>query len=162
MITFQVPVPLIIMIRNRSLSCLQMSEHPMVQVTNRHTSGYKIIHVFGEVSSAISFNKPSFITMTSQWAWWRLRSPASRLFYLPNRLFERRSEKTSKLRVTGLCAGNSPGTGEFSAQMASNAENVFIWWRHLVSSIRRRSHRWLSARLQWLQCVSNGVTAALH
>ena len=26
-----------------------------------------------------------------------------------NRLFRRRSKKTSKLRVTGLCAGNSPG-----------------------------------------------------
>ena len=40
------------------------------------------------------------------------------------------SKKTSKLRVTGLCAGNSPGTGEFPAQMASDAENVSIWWRH--------------------------------
>ena len=49
---------------------------------------------------------------------------------LLNRLFRRRSKKTSTLRVTGPCAGNSPGTGEFSAQMASNAENVFIWWRH--------------------------------
>ena len=49
---------------------------------------------------------------------------------LLNRLFGRRSKKTSKLRVTGLCAGNSPGTGEFPAQMASNAENVSIWWRH--------------------------------
>ena len=39
-------------------------------------------------------------------------------------------KKTSKLRVTGLCAGNSPETGEFPAQMASNAENVSIWWRH--------------------------------
>ena len=47
-----------------------------------------------------------------------------------NRLFRRRSNKTSKLRVTGLCAGNSPGTGEFPPQMASNAENVSIWWRH--------------------------------
>ena len=27
------------------------------------------------------------------------------------RLFRRRSKKTSKLRVTGLCVGNSPGTG---------------------------------------------------
>ena len=27
----------------------------------------------------------------------------------------------SKLRVTGLCAGNSPVTGEFPAQIASNA-----------------------------------------
>ena len=39
-----------------------------------------------------------------------------------NRLIRRKSKKTSKLRVTGLCAGNSPGTGEFPAQMASNAE----------------------------------------
>ena len=38
--------------------------------------------------------------------------------------------KHQKLRVTGLCAGNSPVTGEFPAQMASNAENVSIWWRH--------------------------------
>ena len=49
---------------------------------------------------------------------------------LPKRSFKRRSKKTWKLRVTGLCAGNSPETGEFPAQMASNAENVSIWWRH--------------------------------
>ena len=39
-------------------------------------------------------------------------------------------KKTWKLHVTGLCAGNSSVTGEFPAQMASNAENVSIWWRH--------------------------------
>ena len=49
---------------------------------------------------------------------------------LLNRLFRHRSKKTSKLRVTDLCAGNSPVTGEFPAQRASNAENVSIWWRH--------------------------------
>ena len=49
---------------------------------------------------------------------------------LLNRLFRHRSKKTSKLPVTGLCAGNSPLTGEFPAQMVSNAENVFIWWRY--------------------------------
>ena len=49
---------------------------------------------------------------------------------LLNRLFRRRSKKTSKLRVTGLCAGNSPLTGEFPAQKASDGENVAIWWRH--------------------------------
>ena len=49
---------------------------------------------------------------------------------LLNRLFRRRSKKTSKLRVTGLCAGNSPRIGEFPAQMASSAENVSTWWRH--------------------------------
>ena len=40
------------------------------------------------------------------------------------------SKKTSKLRITDLCVGNSPVTGEFPAQKASNAENVSIWWRH--------------------------------
>ena len=61
---------------------------------------------------------------------------------LINRLFGRRSKKTSKLRVTGLCAGNSPGTGEFPAQRASNAENVSIWWRHYVSWWRMKQwHR---------------------
>ena len=49
---------------------------------------------------------------------------------LLNHLFRCRSKKTSKLHVTGLCAGNSPGTGEFPAQRASNVENVSIWWRH--------------------------------
>ena len=49
---------------------------------------------------------------------------------LLNRSFGHRSKKTSKLRVTGLCVGNSPVTGEFPAQMANNAENVSIWWRH--------------------------------
>ena len=55
---------------------------------------------------------------------------------LPNRLFRRRSKKTSKLRTTGICAGNSPETGEFPAQKASNAENVFIWWRHQCPACR--------------------------
>ena len=52
---------------------------------------------------------------------------------LPNRFFWRILTKTSKVRVTGLCAVNSPVTGEFPAQMASNAENVSISWRHHVN-----------------------------
>ena len=39
-------------------------------------------------------------------------------------------KKNIKIRVNGLCAGNSPMTGEFPVQMASNTENVSIWWRH--------------------------------
>ena len=45
-----------------------------------------------------------------------------RLECLLNRLFRRRSKKTSKPRVTGLCERNSPVTGD--------AENISIWWRH--------------------------------
>ena len=56
---------------------------------------------------------------------------------LLNRLFGRRSKKISKLRVNGLCVGNSPVTGEFPAQMASNAENISIWWRHHVHDFSR-------------------------
>ena len=49
---------------------------------------------------------------------------------LLNSLFRRRSKKTWKLCVTGLCEENSPVTAEFPVQMASNVENVSIWGRH--------------------------------
>ena len=47
--------------------------------------------------------------------------------------FRRRPKKTSKVRVTGLCEGNSPVTGEFPVEKAGNAKNVSIWWHHHVS-----------------------------
>ena len=59
-----------------------------------------------------------------------MASQITRLDCLLNRLFRRRSKKTSNLRVTGLCEGESPVTGEFPAQRASNAEDVSISWRH--------------------------------
>ena len=72
------------------------------------------------------------VLLSLQWGHNGLDSASNHQLHdcLLNRLFRRRSKKTSKLRVAGLCAGNSPGTGEFPAQMASNAENVSIWWRH--------------------------------
>ena len=82
-------------------------------------------------------------------------------------LLRRRSKKTSKLRVTGLCSGNSPVTSEFSAQMASNSENVSIWWRHHGNGLH---HRYIGSilKLGWrcqygiapyhfLQLVSNST-----
>ena len=42
----------------------------------------------------------------------------------------RRSKKISKLRVTGIYAGNLLVTGESPSQKASNAEYVSSWWRH--------------------------------
>ena len=81
------------------------------------------------------------------------------------RLFKRRSKKTSKLRATGLCAGNSPLTGEYSAQMARNAENVSIWWRnHAVQPLTMVSSKWclyvsvygLHSTDIWLQLPING------
>ena len=105
---------------------------------------------------------------------------------LLNRLFRRKSKKTSKLRVTGLCAGNSPGTGEFPAQMASYAENVSIWWRHHVICFQWPAQRhiraffwhqfyrlpllfciWLTTAILWesyyeMPCVLNCLTSLLH
>ena len=57
---------------------------------------------------------------------------------LLNRLFRRRSKKTSTLHNSGLCVGNSPVTGEFPIQKSSKMENVSIWWHH-----------WSFAGLQW-------------
>ena len=61
----------------------------------------------------------SNITMTSWWAWWRLKSPACRLF--AQTFVQAQIKKTSKFRVTGFYYGNPPVTGGFPAHRASNA-----------------------------------------
>ena len=53
-----------------------------------------------------------------------------RLDCLLNRFSRHRSNKTSKLRVSGLFDRNPPLTGGFPTQKTSNAKNVSIWWRH--------------------------------
>ena len=72
-----------------------------------------------------------FITLTSQWARWLLKSPASGLF---TQLFiqVQIKENTKASRHWPLCV-EFTGTGEFPAQRASYAENVSIWWRHNVN-----------------------------
>ena len=59
----------------------------------------------------------SHTTVTSHWN--------HQLYCLFNRLFRCTSNKTSKLRVTGLCEGNPQVTGWFPSQNGS------IWRRHL-------------------------------
>ena len=92
--------------------------------------------------------------------------------YLLNRLLRRRSKKTSTLRVTCLCAGNSPVTGDFPAQRASDAENVSIWWRHHVYSMistnwsHLKSLSWWFLRnhhdndFRWLELNGHGACLA--
>ena len=53
--------------------------------------------------------------MTSQWARWRLISPASPLF--TQWFIQAQIKKTSKLCVSGLCARNSPGTPRTNCQL---------------------------------------------
>ena len=80
------------------------------------------------VHYSVGFSDSLSMTMTLEWARWRLKSPTSRLF--THLFILTQINEISKLRVTGHCAGNSPVTGEFDAQMASNAATVSIWWRH--------------------------------
>ena len=75
---------------------------------------------------------------------------------LLNRLFGSRSKKMSKLRVTGLCVGNSPGTGEFPAQIASNAEYVSIWWRHHGPEYCERISQYHGC---WCPCIPKSSTS---
>ena len=87
-----------------------------------------------------------------------------------------RHKKTSKLRVTGLCEGNSSVTGEFPAQKASNAENisilrrrrrsnvenVSIWWRHHVLGIgcRYRKSTHVDVRHSSIVCGQCSVSTS--
>ena len=75
--------------------------------------------------------RKSGITITPSWARWRLKSLGPQLF--AERLFRRRSKKTTKLRVIGLCEGNPSVGGGFPSQRANNAKNDSIWWRHSTS-----------------------------
>ena len=62
---------------------------------------------------------------------WGLKSPASRVLTQP--FIQAQMKENTKLRVTGLCAGNSPVTGEFLAQRTSDAD-----FFHLVAIIFER------------------------
>ena len=74
--------------------------------------------------------------MTSQWRHDKRDGVSNhqRLDGLVKHLFRRRSKKTSKPPVTGLCEGNSPVNGEFPSQVASSAEmfrfdDVIMTWK---------------------------------
>ena len=88
---------------------------------------FRAIHICSFNSSWIRFCCHNYSEIWTRVSSWLLKAPRDCLL---NRLFRRGSKKTSKVRITGLCVGNSPVIGEFPAQMASNAENVSIYWRH--------------------------------
>ena len=68
--------------------------------------------------------------------------------------------------LLAICVGNSPGTGEFPAQMASNAENVSIWWRPdaYAAGSPYLIHWWtvvkwtLRKKLQWILNENNEIS----
>ena len=127
----------------RILKLFHVSKRPLADVCKSLSQSF-MLGYFAIFQNYLNLNRTSRITHitlqpSNKWCSlrWRHNGRSSDSNHQPhgcllNRLFRRRSRKTSKLRVTGLCVGNSPGTGEFSAKMASNAENVSIWWRHHV------------------------------
>ena len=66
--------------------------------------------------------------------------------YLLNRLFRRRSKNTSKLRVTGLCVGNSPRSvnsphkGSVTRKMFPFDDVTMRWWQIMVSAYMSGQH----------------------
>ena len=61
---------------------------------------------------------------------------------LLNHLFRHRSKKTSKLRVTGLCVGNSPETGEFPSQRPVTLK-MFPFDDVFMAGYQTRSWHWM-------------------
>ena len=76
---------------------------------------------------------------------------------LLNRFFWHTSTKTSKRRVTGLCEGNLPVTGEFPSQRAINAENITIWWLIMQESMQIRWCAGSSAKKTIIYRASNWI-----
>ena len=72
---------------------------------------------------------------------------------LLNRLFRRRSKKTSKLRVTGLCVGNSPGPvnsphkGPVTRKMFPFDDVIMSSQRNGLLNDHIRDSTWMATRL---------------
>ena len=86
-----------------------------------------------------------FITVTSEWARQRLKSPVSRLFTQP--FIQTQIKENIKAPRHWPWCGEFTGTGEFPAQRASNAENVSIWWRH--------HGQWYLSHRRWVEMITS-------
>ena len=77
-----------------------------------------------------------------------------RLDCLLNRLFRRRSKKTSNFRATVLCEGNPAVTGEFPAQWASNIEMLPFNDVIVITAISEKNKQtmstiWSGTKTEW-------------
>ena len=81
-----------------------------------------------------------------------------------NVFFQRRSKKTSKLRVTGLCEGNSPVTGQFRKKrfhlMTSSCVVVVRGWTRQQQEIKRVADITTFLRTNAFQWLEGGVYLA--
>ena len=135
----------------RSISCPHWLTYNMVPLITACHAGHHIRHDVGaswehltdatlpsgwNTLKTESFPDANFVVTCGLWCCqcplqWRHNERDTVSNHQPhhcllNRLFRRKSKKTSKLCGTGLCEGNSTVTGEFPAQRSSNAENISI------------------------------------
>ena len=138
------------------------------------------MNIHGNISLCIdqqdwNFQMCSALNCTSPWTrQWRHNEHDGVSNHQPhdcllNHLFRSRLKKAPKFRITGLCARNSPVTGEFPTQRASNRENVSIWWRHHefqchLSSVSMRYCQKLSRMLcrTFLSSIFDFCTPSTH
>ena len=88
----------------------------------------------------------NYITLTSQWSRWRLKSPASQLF--TQSFIRAHIKENIKAPRHWPLRGEFTGTGEFPAQRASNAEIVSNWWRHHDESLITQPY-WVLDKKKW-------------
>ena len=108
------------------------TSHPTI-ASHKYLSTGHVVHldgtpVFGIVVCCCGFVAVDYNDFIMGWL--RLKSPASRLFTQPF-IQDEIKDNIKAPRHWPLC-GDFTGSGEFPAQMASNAENVSIWWRQHV------------------------------
>ena len=75
----------------------------------------------------------NLITVTYQWASWRLKSPASRLF--SQSFVQAYIKENIRAQRYWPVWAESTDDQWFPSQRASNTENVSIWWRHHVAML---------------------------
>ena len=141
------------------LNVITINEH---WVREWHEAGQATIHYRSQwwpcAQTWICVSRPQCIGHRQVALQWRHNEPNGVSNHQPHDCllkcwFSHRSKKTSKLRVTGFCAWNSPVNGEFPAQKASNAENASIWWRHHVCTKEPINHQLLIS--WWLSQITS-------
>ena len=94
------------------------------------------------------------ITVTSQWG--AIASQITSLNIVYSTVYSDADQRKYQSSAPLALCGEFTGTGKFPAQMASNAENVSIWWRHhernWITSVSGESH-WYIHRC-WFLCLS--------
>ena len=118
----------------------------ILNITYKFNSPRKVIYLNGSMDTAnkqhvLRWRQAESDCVLNHW----------RIDCFLGRVFTDRSKKTSNLRVTDLCEGNSPDIGEFPTQRASNGGKCF----HLITSSCEAYNRivqtscWQASKAPW-------------